>query len=56
LQALAELGGRDYLVTQATSNPAAFLALLGRCLPKDIRLEGHGKITVNLLGVAGRNP
>ena len=33
LGALDDAGGQEYLATQATKNPAAFLALLGRVLP-----------------------
>jgi len=36
LGALTEAGGQKYLARQAKKNPAAFLSLLGRCLPKDI--------------------
>lgn len=36
LGALADAGGRKYLTKQAKENPAAFLSLVGRCLPKDI--------------------
>jgi hypothetical protein len=36
LGALSDAGGQDYLTKQAKKNPKAFLALLGRCLPKDI--------------------
>lgn len=36
LGALDEAGGQAYLVKQAKKNPKAFLALLGKCLPKDI--------------------
>lgn len=36
LGALADAGGQKYLAKQAEENPTAFLALLGKCLPKDI--------------------
>lgn len=36
LGALSDAGGQDYLTKQAKKNPKAFMALLGRCLPKDI--------------------
>ena len=39
LGALDELGGQRYLVQQAKKNPQAFLSLLGKCLPKDIRID-----------------
>jgi hypothetical protein len=34
--ALGELGGQAYLVKQARENPVAFLALLGKLLPRDV--------------------
>jgi hypothetical protein len=36
LGALADAGGRKYLAKQAKQNPGPFMALLGKCLPKDI--------------------
>lgn len=37
LRALDKAGGVDYLADQAVSNPQAFLALLGKALPQDVR-------------------
>ena len=50
LGALADAGGQAYLVRQAKKrNPAPFLALLARCLPKemtgDMNLRVQGGIT-----------
>ena len=39
LGALDELGGQDYLVTQARENPTAFLSLVGKILPKEIKAD-----------------
>lgn len=39
LGALEQAGGVDYLVGQAQENPTAFLALLGRCLPREVTAE-----------------
>ena len=39
LGALDELGGQDYLVTQARENPVAFLSLVGKILPKEIKAD-----------------
>lgn len=41
-QALDESGGVDYLKQQATSNPNAFLSLVGKIIPKDIKHEVTG--------------
>ncbi|MES1993153.1 MAG: hypothetical protein V4457_06005 [Pseudomonadota bacterium] len=51
LGALAGAGGEDYLRRQAKANPSAFMALIGRTLPKDIKLGGGLKLEVNLVGV-----
>jgi hypothetical protein len=37
LGALADAGGRAYLVAQAKKNPSAFLTLLGKLLPRQER-------------------
>lgn len=38
LGALDSAGGERYLAEQAAESPAAFLTLVGKCLPKDINL------------------
>ena len=40
LQALANVGGETYLAEQATKNPNAFLALIGRVLPLQVKQDG----------------
>jgi hypothetical protein len=37
LGALDESGGKSYLVEQASQNPVAFMALIGRVLPLTIK-------------------
>lgn len=44
LAALDEAGGKTYLLNQATTNPNAFLSLLGKCLPKDVNATVSGSI------------
>ena len=39
--ALQDAGGQKYLSQQARDNPAAFLSLLGKILPKDVNLGGQ---------------
>lgn len=50
LGALSAAGGQDYLQKQSRDNPAAFMALLGKTLPKDINLTPGVRIEVNLVG------
>lgn len=37
--ALNAVGGQAYLEKQAKKNPKAFLALVGKCLPKDLNIK-----------------
>lgn len=53
LGALESVGGASYLQRQADENPQAFMNLVGRTLPKDIKLHADAKIVVNLLGPNG---
>lgn len=50
LQALANMGGTAYLEIQAEKNPTAFLALVGKVLPLQIKEGGADPVvptTVN---------
>lgn len=47
--ALDELGGITYLKWAARQEPAAFLALLGKTLPRDLKLGGDLSLEVNLV-------
>lgn len=40
LQALSDAGGVEYLKAQAVDNPNAFLALIGRVLPLQVKEGG----------------
>lgn len=39
LAALEKAGGEKYLIEQANENPNAFMALIGKTLPKEIKAE-----------------
>lgn len=52
--ALADAGGREYLVTQARENPGAFLAFLGKFVPKDLNVSGEIRHTLEQLVVASK--
>lgn len=41
-QALHEAGGVAYLTEQARENPSAFLALVGKLLPRNVTAEVSG--------------
>ena len=40
LQALAQAGGTDYLLEQSKANPTAFMTLVGRVLPLQVKESG----------------
>lgn len=46
LGALDTLGGEDYLVEQARTNPNAFLTLVGKVIPTQLTGESGGAIEV----------
>ena len=52
LGALDDAGGQAYLSAQAIENPAAFLSLIGKVLPKDVN---HGGQPENPLTVSVSN-
>lgn len=55
LGALNRAGGEDYLLTQANAdNPTPFLALVGKCLPKDMNVTANITLTELLREVEAR--
>lgn len=40
LQSLADAGGVAYLVQQSQANPSAYLSLIGRVLPLQVKQDG----------------
>ena len=46
LKALELKGGIEYLALQADENPSAFLALVGKLLPKDVNVDGDVAVRV----------
>lgn len=48
LKALDACGGVTYLQSQATQNPAAFLSLVGKTLPKDVNLQTPGGMSLSI--------
>jgi hypothetical protein len=52
LGALQGAGGMKYLIQQAKDNPAAFLALVGKIVPRDIKAEIETKVTLEQI-IAG---
>lgn len=48
LGALDDAGGRDYLAKQAKANPAAFMSLLGRLVPQELKAEVQAQVNAQL--------
>jgi hypothetical protein len=46
LGALKDAGGQKYLADQANSNPSAFLSLLGRVVPQELKADLTAKSEV----------
>ena len=46
LEALNEAGGVDYFVAQATLNPSAFMALVGKVLPLQMTGTNDGPVMI----------
>ena len=53
LGALADAGGQEYLKKQALKNPTAFMALLGKVLPSEIKGMGeNGELIIEIVKFA----
>lgn len=48
LGALDGAGGKGYLIDQASENPAAFLALIGKVVPKEVSLNAQGGLNLTI--------
>ena len=48
LGALDQAGGEEYLLTQAKSNPGAFMQLIGKVLPQELKNQHEGGFTVHV--------
>lgn len=48
LGALDQAGGQDYLVKQAKINPQAFMGLIGKVLPQELKNQVEGGFTVHV--------
>lgn len=48
LGALERAGGETYLTTQAEENPVAFMGLIGKVIPRDVKAEVTGAIEMVL--------
>lgn len=49
LCALDDAGGREYLARQAEENPGPFMALVGKCLPKDLNVDANAQVVYQIV-------
>ena len=56
LKALDKVGGVDYLQGQAHENPAAFMSLIGKTLPKDVNVSATGGLALSIQLSKGTAP
>lgn len=49
LGALDDAGGREYLARQAEENPGPFMALVGKCLPKDLNVDANAQVVYQIV-------
>jgi hypothetical protein len=47
LEALEQVGNKEYFVRQSVDNPVAFMGLIGKIIPKEVQatIEGDMRIT-----------
>lgn len=48
LGALSQAGGEQYLYEQALNNPGAFMQLIGKVLPTELKQQVEGGISVTI--------
>lgn len=48
LSALRAVGGEQYLIEQAQNNPAVFLALLSKLIPRDVKASVSAEVEISL--------
>lgn len=56
LGALDDAGGQNYLMRQATENPAAFMTLIGKVLPAEINAKVESEVGPELAAWLDRRP
>ena len=49
LKALEEAGGVQYLVDQSKSNPGAFIALVGKAMPREVTLDATADVRYQII-------
>lgn len=54
-QAFDQAGGVDYLVQQAHVNPQAFMTLIGKIVPAEVKAQVEGQLIVKVLERARTN-
>lgn len=55
-EALDGVGGVAYLMTQASANPTAFLSLVGKLLPTELKADVVGVVATGVVDVSNLTP
>ena len=51
LDALEELGGTEWFVRQGLENPVAFMAIAGKAMPKETKIEMLKVVKISMIGL-----
>ena len=51
LEALEELGGTAWFIQQGQENPVAFMAMAGKAMPKETKIELLKTVKISMIGL-----
>ena len=51
LEALEKLGGTEWFVEQGIANPTAFMAIAGKAMPKETKIEMLKVVKISMIGL-----
>jgi len=51
LEALEELGGTEWFIAQGRENPVAFMAMAGKAMPKETKIELLKTVKISMIGL-----
>lgn len=49
LGALSDVGGQEYLAEQAIENPVAFMGLIAKVIPSEIKSQVEGALSISVI-------
>ena len=51
LEALEKLGGTEWFIAQGLENPVAFMAIAGKAMPKETKVEMLKTVEISMIGL-----